>query len=152
MGGFRTKGPQKSYTQEWLDSMTESLLKWAELEDSCTFIAWLAQENLDYAKVQHMCKKCDTFSKAKKKALFMIGARREQKAIKGEWDSGIVKKSMALYDPEMRNLEIELRGHDMASRAAAIVGVTNYAGMDDIKKQLEALQKENEELKAKLNG
>lgn len=117
---IRTKGPCKSYTQEWLDSMTKSLLKWAELDDSCTFIAWLAQENLDYAKVDNMCRKCETFAKAKKKALFMIGARREMKAITGDWDAGIVKKSMALYDPMMKEYELRLKGLDQDAAREAL--------------------------------
>lgn len=147
---FRTKGPCKSYTQEYLEEMTKKLIKWTKREESCTFIEFLGLNGLDYEKCDRMGAQYPPLAKAKKAALLMIGAKREAKALNGEWDAGTVRKSMALYDPMMKKHELEMKGHDIAAKAAAQVAIMDYSGMGDIKKQLDALKKENEELKAKL--
>ncbi len=147
---FRKTGPCKSYTDEWMQEMTDSLLEWIERPESCTFIGWLGEVGLNYEKCDRIAEKWPDFAKAKEQILFKLGSRREAMALEGKWDAGTVRKSMALYDPKMKKHELEMKGHDIAAKAAAQVAVMDYAGMGDIKKQLEELQKENAELKAKL--
>jgi len=145
----RWRGP--NYSEDYIEYLIESMMEFAEDDESCTFIEWLAQENLDYDKVDIIGKKFPSFQEAKNKTIFILGNRRESKALKGQWDSGIVKKSMALYDPKMREYELELRGHDLAARAAAQVAVMNYSDLGETKKQIDELKEENEKLKRKLD-
>lgn len=149
---FRTKGPCKSYTKEWMQEMTDSLNEWAKLDDACSFIGWLALEGMDYAKCERLADEYPDFAKAKKKALFTIGYRRELNALNGDWDGGTVRKSMALYDPMMKKHELEMKGHDIAAKAAAQVAITNFSGMAEILDKIEALEKRNAELEAQLDA
>ena len=92
--------------------MAADLLLWAAKPDSLVVEWWLGINGLHYEACRTLCKKSEIFSEALKGAKQMIGSRREQKALDGEIDAGIVKKTAPLYNPAMANWELKLRGMD----------------------------------------
>lgn len=104
-----TMGRPPIWTQERLAQEAKDLLAWASKEDSIVLAEFYGLKGYDYDDVSHFERISPHFAKAKRSAKIMIGARREKGALKGKLDSSIVKKSMALYDPEMRAYELEMK-------------------------------------------
>lgn len=102
-------GRPAKWTQEVLTKEANELIAWACKEDSIVLAEFYGMRGYDYDDVAYFEKISTDFFKAKRIAKVMIGARREKGALKGKLDSSIVKKSMALYDPEMRAYELEMK-------------------------------------------
>jgi hypothetical protein len=97
------------WTIERLAQEARDLIEWASKEDSIVLAEFYGIKGYDYDDVHHFERISEEFAKAKRNAKIMIGARREKGALKGKLDSSIVKKSMALYDPEMKAYELEMK-------------------------------------------
>jgi len=102
-------GRPKIWTDERLKEEALLMVEWACKPDSLVLAEFYGNRGYDYDDVSHFEKMSDDFSKAKRISKIIIGARREKGALNGKLDSGVVRKSMALYDPEMKAYELELR-------------------------------------------
>lgn len=120
------------WTPDKLAIEAREMTAWAAKEDNLVLAEFYATRGYDYDDVAYFEKISEVFFKAKRLAKVMIGARREKGALKGKLDSAIVRKSMALYDPEMKAFEIEMKN---ASRHEVTDAVEQ--GLIDVVRELE---------------
>lgn len=97
----------KLWTIEVIDQIADELVKWAAKDDSLVLAEFYGSQLISYQRALEFEEQSSKFAESKRIAKTLIGARREKGALKGELDSGLVRKSMALYDPEMKQYELD---------------------------------------------
>lgn len=108
----RPMGRPLYWNPERLLEEGKAMIEWAQKEDSLVLADFYASRGYDYDDVNEFEKRSPEFSKLKRLAKMIVGARREKGALHGNLDAGLVKKSMALYDPDMKAYELELKNAD----------------------------------------
>lgn len=93
-------GRPERYTEKYINELIEDLNKWSDREDALIFRQWAAYKNIPYTTLAELSDRFDNFSESLKIAKMKIGCRRELKGLRGELDSGIISKTMGIYDPE----------------------------------------------------
>jgi hypothetical protein len=110
------EGAPKLWTIDLIEQIADELIKWAHKDDSIVMAEFYGSQLISYQRAFEFEEQSQKFAEAKRIAKTLVGARREKGALKGELDSGLVKKSMALYDPEMKQYELD-------QKSAASAGV-----------------------------
>jgi kynureninase len=97
------------WTDEKIEAEATLLIQWAQKEDSLVLGRHYGARGYHNWNAMDWSKRSRIFDEAKKLALTIVGARREEMAILGSIEDNIVKKNLGLYDPEVKQYEIEIR-------------------------------------------
>lgn len=113
-------GRPKVWTDEKIAEEAQFLREWANKEDSIVIGECYGLRGYSFDSSIEWEKTNKDFAEAKRYAKTMIGSRRERLALQGAVDSGIVRCSMGVYDPEHRAYLKEMKSADLAQKAANI--------------------------------
>ncbi len=107
--GCETGGRPKYWTDERIEEEAKLLIEWAVQPDSFVLGKHYGKRGYHYWHAMSWTKENKVFEEAKKLALTIVGARREEMALLGSLDNSIVKKLLGMYDPEVKQYEIEIK-------------------------------------------
>lgn len=114
-------GRPQMYTVPVLEEMAADLMEWAKKEDSIVFREWLALKGIGPSTCKDLKERSHVFAKAIEDAKYLIGCRRERLALHGELNDSIVRTSMGIYDPEMKEWIMEQKKADNDRPSTIIV-------------------------------
>lgn len=109
------------YTVPILEKMAQELLEWAQQEDALVFREWLALRRIGPSTCKDLKERSPVFAKAIEDAKYIVGCRRERLAMQGELTDSIVRSSLGIYDPEMREWILEQKKADNDRPSTIIV-------------------------------
>jgi hypothetical protein len=89
----------------FLDRLGEDLLLWAKQETSLNLGDFFNAKHIYPTTYARWRKVHPFFDERVHLAKFMLGVRRERGAILKKYDSGIIRESMPMYDPEWKELK-----------------------------------------------
>lgn len=107
--GSTTNGAPKIYTKEYVDSLIPDLTEWAKRDDAIVFNRWIATRGFHQQRCSDFCQVSQDFMEAYKQAKLTVAMRREELAMQGKLDAGIVKHTMHVYDAEIFQSLIDLK-------------------------------------------
>lgn len=110
--GCETGGRPYIWTDELIEHEAQLLIEWAKKESSLVLGKHYGERGYHYWHAMDWSKRNHMFEEARKLALTIVGSRREEMAILGAIEDNIVKKNLGLYDPEVKEYEIQLRQKD----------------------------------------
>jgi len=124
-------GRPEKWTKEVLDKIAEEFIEWAKDDDNLTLRKFASRYVKDGQWLCEMAGKNEKFAEALHFSKNLIGIRREEKAISGEikGDTGVIRATMATYDPEYKATLIEMKkaGTDKGEAAKApVVNIISY--------------------------
>lgn len=117
------------YDEARVDELCESILKYAQDEKNLTLTMWQLETGCYRCRQAELEKKFPKFRNAKGLAKEIIGDRRERAAAEGKLPTGTVNKAMPIYNPEVREYELALRGADK-QRLADLISVNLRGSME----------------------
>lgn len=118
--GCTTNGAKKVYTEQRAKEEALLLREWAKKPDSIVMMDFYADRGYCYQRSKEMEEISVDYREAKRYAMCKIGARREKGGLFGDYDSAIVRKSMGMYDHELRNYEREMKNNDLDNAVAVM--------------------------------
>jgi hypothetical protein len=89
-------------TDEELTMLAEEIVEWAKQDSVIKAGMFVVGKDIAFEQWREWCEKSPTLKAAYEQAKYIIGERRERKALDGTYDASIVTKTMALYDAEYR--------------------------------------------------
>lgn len=113
--------PPDKWTEEALNKEAEALIEWAKKEDSIVLRKFASTRGYYWEMINQWKHKNLNIASAQRYAKDVIGCRREEQALKGKLDAGIVKASMATYDSEHRAMLKEMKTAEAAKPTAYII-------------------------------
>lgn len=102
-------GRPRKWTDEHIEAEADFLLEWANRDDAIVLGTCYGLRGYSYEKSVVWAKQNEWYAEAKELAKTLVGARREVGALKGRLDAGLVKASLATYDPEYRAFLKEMK-------------------------------------------
>lgn len=131
-------GRMKPVTDAFLDRMAIDLMDYAKSTNDVMRIEWFfVSRNIYPSTGRRWAERYDNFGKAYEMAKYIIGMRREQKGLERKYDSNLVAKSMAMYDPEWKKMmewQAKLSG-DNESGGTKIVIMEKFSDLDLLEKR-----------------
>ena len=119
--GNPNSGRPPKWTEPVLEEEAEALLEYARKPDSITLVDYWPTRGFSDVEACRFEKSSEVFSKAKRMAKNLIGGRREKMGLLGDYDSAIVRSSMATYDYEHRMMLKEMKREELLEEAKQIV-------------------------------
>jgi len=113
-------GRPKEWTQDRVEKLCESIIEYAKNEENTSLTMWSLQEGLARSSQADIAREYEIFSYAKEMAMALIGDRREKAAAKGILPTNTVNKSMGIYNQDIKEYEMALRGADKTNLADMI--------------------------------
>ena len=113
--GNPNSGRPPIWTDEKIEEEAKLLIEFAQKPTSLVLGEHYGARGYSYEHSMDWEKKNKAFYEAKRLAKCLIGARRERGAILGDYDSPMVRASMANYDPEYRAMLVEMKRDAIAS-------------------------------------
>lgn len=107
--GCETGGRPVIWTDDKIEYEADLLIEWAQKDSSLVLGQHYGARGYSYDHAMDWAKRNEKYKMAKKVALTIVGARREEKALYAIIDSAIVKRSMHMYDPGLLAADIELK-------------------------------------------
>ncbi|MEN8236119.1 MAG: hypothetical protein ABFQ95_01000 [Pseudomonadota bacterium] len=104
-----TGGRPETWTEKRINKEADSFLKWANQDDSIILRKYAAINGYAPQWLTYLADKSVRFSETLKIAKTLVGCRREELALKGDIDTGIVKATLATYDEEHRAMLKEMK-------------------------------------------
>jgi len=133
-------GAPRMYTKEKLAEFAESILEYADKPTSLTLRGWAAEQKRGERWMNNIVESEKTlvsqeggerkFLDAQNAALAIIGVRREEMALRGEFkgDTGIIKASLATYDMRQRAMMKEMKQAEKETpQDPIVVKIVNYS-------------------------
>lgn len=113
----------KPIDMEHLEEFALEMLTWAlEDEDALKITQYYNLKRLHHSTVEAWMGRCPKLREAHDMVLQVIGARREVGAMKGKYDSAIVRSTQAMYETSWKKIE-EWRANLKAQSLAAAGGI-----------------------------
>lgn len=96
---------EQPISQGYLEEKALEIIDWAENDEDALKLTLFYKKYRWYEDdVRRWRKRCANFDKALRYAKMIIGDRREIGALKRKLSEGIVSSSMAMYDPEWKEI------------------------------------------------
>lgn len=116
------------WTDEKIAKTCGQLEKWSKNEDSLTMLQYSAEYGEPQSMILNAANDYKDIRQAYNMAKARIGARREVLALKGEINSGLVQRSLALYNSEQKSLDIEMKKiNSETEEKEVVIKVVNYS-------------------------
>jgi len=97
-------------TDGYLETLADELIEWAHKETSNKLSEFVvSHKRIAPSRWHGWSEKNANLKEAIMIAKIILGNRRELKGLQGDWQPGIVLKTLGMYDPEFRAWEIESR-------------------------------------------
>lgn len=106
------------WNDEKIEIEAEYLLEWVKKDDSLVLGTCYGSRGYSYHDCMEWEVKNEKFRHAKRQAKTIIGARREKGAILNELNSGIVNRTMGLYDCELDQYLEKQRSKEQSNDSA----------------------------------
>lgn len=103
-------GRPRKRSEKNMENLGKKLLEYAKQEDAITLGGFCQVVDTDLFEINEIEIRSESFRQFKKQAMALIGQRREELALRGKLDAGIVKKTMPLFDPNVKAWELEQKG------------------------------------------
>jgi hypothetical protein len=120
LGVNRPNGRPLEWTEEIVREIADFIKEEANKEETLTITQIYSKTDFGYAQSAEWMKKYDFYLEAMELAYYMIGTRRELGALKGEFDSAIVRSTHGRYDPAMKAYLKEMKQVDDANKVQNI--------------------------------
>ena len=103
--------PMKRISQEFADTVIERMIMTARRSDVLTYGQVLLAVGLHQETDRQLCR-FENYKETKNVCKQLIGTRREINGLHGKLDSSIVKKTMPVFDKDLADWELRVRGID----------------------------------------
>lgn len=110
----KSRGVPLKWTPEAIEEEAEFLVEWANRDDSIVIGMCYGERGYSAHEAKDWSEKNQFYSQAKQYAMNLVGARREHMALNKKVDSGIVIRTMRMYNVEYHNFEKERLEHEFA--------------------------------------
>lgn len=121
--GLTNNGVPKIYTKEYVDSLIPDLVEWSKRDDAIVFNRWIATRGFHQQRCSEFCQISKDFAESYKQAKLLVAMRREELAMQGKLDAGIVKHTMHVYDNEIFQSLIDLKKASQSNDQPTTVNV-----------------------------
>jgi hypothetical protein len=118
-------GRPKEWDDEKIANEAEDFMTWSEMDGSMNLKSFAAERRYAPSYLVYLSDRSEKFADAMKIARQNIANRREQKAGNG-FDSGVAKMTMALYDDEYKQHQMELKHAGASKIEPTVVKIVSY--------------------------
>lgn len=102
-------GRSLKWTDEKIEEEAEYLLEWANLPGSLVLGMCYGSRGYTYQDAKEWAQRNDKYREAKLLAFTLVGSRREMGGLINKLSSGLVSRTMPLYDPDYNDLVMQMK-------------------------------------------
>jgi len=102
-------GRPRKWSEKQVEDEADFLVEWAQRDDALVLGTCYGMRGYSYETSLRWAKENEIYAYAKELTKTIVGARREVQALKGRIDAGLVRASLATYDPEYRAFLKEMK-------------------------------------------
>jgi hypothetical protein len=142
--GCETGGRPIIWTDEKIEEEATLLIQYAKNPESLVLGKHYGERGYHSWHAMYWSKRNSVFDDAKKLALTIVGARREELAIKGLIHDAMVRKYAGVYDPEIKQYELDLKQKETETRNSDSMEILNKI-FDNVESKKNSIKK-NEDI------